>query len=1436
LIRKWIKRIVLGAIILLLLVIGGALIFLHTDYGRDFARRKAETTLISMFPGGAKIGRIEGSVLGTLVIDDLVLNGRDGKPFISVGTARVKIALTGLLSKTVRIDRLDLEDVTFDKHPQPERPPEVPPTPSEAGGSPWTVEIPHATVRRGHVLISSASRRILEATDLDVEGSIGIHDGISIAAHALGSAHGKPLEATALLSYVNETLAFPLAVVRLDQANVFALAVYVGPHVDGVIRANVPAETAKLLADVTIPGDASLVVTALAGKVDAKVTMQGASVRALLDTDLVAKSAKGLIIAEVPDGTRLDPRIAGSGIVTAAVDASSEHVRGMISVDGLYRVNEEYVGKNKVHATSLIALDAALNGAWVFLESGADIGTTRATAIAEVTKQLDGGYALAKSTLIAATRRVGARKTDLAIGSITASLRASGPLYPKPAIKVSGSIGGDAVRFRDISVATVDISVNAANISKQLAGHIDLGTVMKGPTLLGSANLDAHGSIKGGVTTIDLDQHAITTASEGTWNGSGGHIVIDADAITVSHFHTGSAGSTVTADVGFVKATKDLTAKIDAQQVALESLAPNIKGLVGAKLDISRHGGRWAGKGHFTAEKLAIPKQPVIDAELDLEIKGRRVILDGVTTADAGAISLAADVEGPYDLTDVKAWKRLDRKAINEIGVGVSKVDLSKLGRPKLVGIVDGKLGLTASNASGDLHISQVTSDAGVFSGDITFKPDDRSQIDVGLDGHLDELDFLDGGAKIALPTHPFDPKGWQELGKRALKSADITIKPVDITPALLAKVHLDQPYSARVQSHIVAAEGADSITVTSDVNDLVGGHIKQPIAVHSETTIDGQGVHTVTNISSRNQTLMSIEATTPVTLETLDGLKRAKLDGTISIPDADAADFVAVVGRGDVVGGKIGGKFKIGGVMEKPTAEGKLTLQNVEVAPSISGRKAPVLHDLELKASYDGELAKLDIIGNETKSSTLKISAQLKPTAWKEMTASIQAVNFDIAPAMAFLPGALSAAKGTITASLQLKGLDPDTGDVEGRLVVNGGRYPLSPLLGTLRAIEAEINVANHKVTITKVDGKLGKGTVHATGSLELEGAEPRKLHIDGLLTDISLIRAMQPTINATLAVDLTNNGAQFTGDIVVSRAKVSIVSSGGASLLEAGSPSDMVFVDEGASISDLKLGARQPPTKPWLLATVDIKPTELEILQEQFQIRGSAKGSLSLSLGQGSVGLDGTIEATRGDINLLGTQSQLERGEVIFDGTPDPLLNIRVVRELDTMNITAQVSGRASKPEVQMSADQGNYTQGELYTFFLGGQSAGTNGDATQAGYAAGAGYGSALLSNKINKALKLPVRIDFNYEVATATSSDGVRVGAWFSPRWLCQVGVDCVSVASRTHPHALIDENRSEALLEWHLPTLTAIHWHNVIMQVQVGTDGYQNIDLVRRWNW
>ena len=227
---------------------------------------------------------------------------------------------------------------------------------------------------------------------------------------------------------------------------------------------------------------------------------------------------------------------------------------------------------------------------------------------------------------------------------------------------------------------------------------------------------------------------------------------------------------------------------------------------------------------------------------------------------------------------------------------------------------------------------------------------------------------------------------------------------------------------------------------------------------------------------------------------------------------------------------------------------------------------------------------------------------------------------------------------------------------------------------------------------------------------------------------------------------------------------------------------------------------------------------------MQDEFTVRGNVDGTVKLSLGDG-VGMDGTIEATTQNIELLGARAQLDHANVTWDGTLDPMLDVAVLRELTDLTITANVTGRLSKPAIALTSDSGSYTQGELIGYFLGGTPSSDRSDVSQTAAAAGAGAASALVTSQLRKAApqwakNYASRVSLNYEVATASSSEALRVGYWISKH---------VFVAVHTHLEPLPDENANEGIGEWHFRS-------NMMLQGNAGDRGIAGLDLVRRWHW
>src|SRR3982751_5282633 len=98
---RWFTRVMLGLLAVIVVAIAFALIAVHTDWGRNIVRGQVEGILADSFPGGATIGRIEGSPFGTLVISDVVLNGPDKKPLVTVKRLGGEASLSPLISTQV---------------------------------------------------------------------------------------------------------------------------------------------------------------------------------------------------------------------------------------------------------------------------------------------------------------------------------------------------------------------------------------------------------------------------------------------------------------------------------------------------------------------------------------------------------------------------------------------------------------------------------------------------------------------------------------------------------------------------------------------------------------------------------------------------------------------------------------------------------------------------------------------------------------------------------------------------------------------------------------------------------------------------------------------------------------------------------------------------------------------------------------------------------------------------------------------------------------------------------------------------------------------------------------------------------------------------------------------------------------------------------------
>ena len=88
------------SIMLIALAIISVVVFVHTDYGRDEIRGIANQQLANIFTGGGSVGSVEGDPFGELVFKDVVINGPDHRPAITIKTLHASASISHRSTRT----------------------------------------------------------------------------------------------------------------------------------------------------------------------------------------------------------------------------------------------------------------------------------------------------------------------------------------------------------------------------------------------------------------------------------------------------------------------------------------------------------------------------------------------------------------------------------------------------------------------------------------------------------------------------------------------------------------------------------------------------------------------------------------------------------------------------------------------------------------------------------------------------------------------------------------------------------------------------------------------------------------------------------------------------------------------------------------------------------------------------------------------------------------------------------------------------------------------------------------------------------------------------------------------------------------------------------------------------------------------------------------
>ena len=1442
---RWIRRIVVGLLAFVIVAITVVLILLHTSIGRSFLRGRIEAALQGPFPGSS-IGSLSGSVLGTVTLHDIALVAADGHPIANVDTLDVDLALLPLLGRTARIEHLVATGVKVHAH-------ETPP-PRDDGKPPpaWTVEIVHAEIHDATV-IDEHDGVTLSEVDVSATAKIDVRGPITAALFIGGRWKDRPFGGLASVAIRRELAPVPGAGFPKPQVREVVGFIAAGGggaalvgHLDsiekrsGSLIAQLPAaDVARLPLDGRASGDAVVLVTAAGDRVAATASIGATRVDSLAIVDIEKRSVRGIVATnEVDLGAATRQRITGHGRVVVAGVLDRDRLRATVIAGGGVT---SYPGGNAVLALDG-PIDVSTADAILFARGDGD---ALISAVGTV-KRVDKTFRVEKShvgisvgdPLAASGGRAPVR------GTFSAEVAATGPVT---ALVLKGKLRGTRPRFERISARALaaTFEVTLAKVPTYTA-HVAVDRVVNAGKPIGSVIADvnnrADGSIEvrararltmlpitaaiNGVVTpgpttteVNLGSHSFETPA-GVWAGSGGRVRIGKREIIVTGIRTGqgNAWAKVGATVG--RGTGSLAAEIEAHALPLRVIDPAYAGTVSGAMTLARARGRWSGSGMLSGQGIVVsPEAPPVDAGITLAVEGRRVtVAVNASNADIGGARVALEVEGPKDLIDVPGWRRVTRSDLHAVLIGVDHVDLAAVSKGKTTGILDGTLEIREGVPSGTLFVRGVPTPIGRADADMTLSLTDVGFVDATAKATVGTVGAATVGARLAIPDRVFDPAAWKALGTRVVDRAIAEANDIAIGPELFAALKIDAPYRGTGSIKVDVGAGGSSASVGVDVRGVTGGALVRGIDAHIQATADASGTRAELGIAEGDVVLASLpDGRTPVTLDAWIADPRAALAaplaGTLSVGKVQAARALAIIGRTDVRAGTIAGTVTLGGTIGTPTAVGTLDLQNIQVAPRYSAKVPPELTALHVDASWDGTAGKIEVEGDEAGKGSLKLELRGRPDDLMSVFAKIDVKQFDVAPIVVFLPGQLAGASGRVEADLTFTGLDPVQGKVRGSLELVDARVPITPTIGTLRKANAKLELRDDGIT-AKLDGRLGAGAVKLTASSDPGG---RDTIIDATLTKISPIGGLQPVINSTLHATLRRDGFVWTGKATVSKTSVMVPTQGGTALLDAAAPPDLIFVDLPIPRIPIAPGA---PENPFLIVAVDIEPVEVRV--PEFAVDAVAGGKVTLKVGE-TIGLDGEILVERGSADLFGHRYRVELGQLVFDGTLNGIVDLKLAHDFSDVTMFVRFAGRLSElpnKEPEFTNQPGLYTPGQLLGFFLGGE---PGGDPSKQTREAATGFGASFASSAIGKRLKkyLPLDLDvLRCDPGAGTSGASCTLGKWLTHK---------VYLSYKQRLESRYDENSGEGSFEWHFKP----SW---VLEVSGGDRNYWGADALWRRRW
>ena len=506
---------------------------------------------------------------------------------------------------------------------------------------------------------------------------------------------------------------------------------------------------------------------------------------------------------------------------------------------------------------------------------------------------------------------------------------------------------------------------------------------------------------------------------------------------------------------------------------------------------------------------------------------------------------------------------------------------------------------------------------------------------------------------------------------------------------------------------------------------------------------------------------------------------KHAALDAILSIDSFD----LRKLGAPASLQGKLRGDIKLGGAIRRPSVRATIEASELSIgAIPFEAFKASVRLEDDLEASLIATQT-----GGAKLEGMLKWSLGNGPVRGK-LVASRFLVNLhgDNMPGIRLL-------RGRVDAELRLDGTNR-TPQLHGQASLQGGELRVPSTAMSYRDIDAHLRIDEHAIVLESLRLRAGElGEAEASGKLTLVGFAPT--HIDAKI-QARQFPVQQQGISVLLNSEVLIDGSRssdgaLNGRIRVQKGSAQLPELQSTRVLHSTAPlQDVQLVGEDKRRSGIALQLAASFDGPFVVRSKELN--------------AKVRGRIAVDLSGPTPTLRGQLKIEPGAwVDLFGRRYDLERGQVDFDGSSDPLLGFRISRRMHNVTIGADVTGRAKQPEVAFWSSPPKLDATQVVAVILSGDP-GSVGVSTRGLERQAVGAVSSLVVNSIKQNLlpELPIdvlRFDTNQSKGTNAQGSHVEIGKYLTQSlyvgYAYQIGVDRIGTRRA---------NRNEARVDYRLP--------------------------------